>query len=107
MPKSNMILPKKAPAATLTTRNRVFYKKKAPAATLTTKTMVFYQKKAPAATFTTQKMIFVAPISVQIARIFNISRSIMPKSGMILLYMGAIMPLLSYSLPDCRIRWHD
>ena len=56
MPKSGMILLKKAPAATLTTRNRVFYKKKAPAARLTTKTIVLHKKKAPAATFTTQKM---------------------------------------------------
>ena len=65
MPKSGMIGPKKAPAATLTTRNRVFYKKKAPAATLTTKTIVFYKKKAPAATLTTQKMHCCADIGAK------------------------------------------
>jgi hypothetical protein len=40
-----------------------------------------------------RKYIF-APISV---RIYSISRSIMPRNGIFLLYMGAIMPLLSYS----------
>jgi hypothetical protein len=46
------------------------------------------------------KKCIVAPISVQdVILFFNISRSIMPENGMILVYMGAIMLLLCYSLP--------
>jgi hypothetical protein len=59
---------------------------------------LFLIKKSACAVFTIQKMHCCTDIIAK-CRIFNISKSIMQKNDMILLYMGAIMPLLSYSLP--------
>ena len=85
---------KKAPAGMLTAQKRFFLAKKCPCGHADSAKMHFSPKECPCGHVDTQSQIFF----IKSVRKYYFSTSIKPQSGMILVYLGTIMPLLSYSL---------